>query len=93
MSINTLFSNNDYDLKCGKLTCVSINSNCINTCSNEGLGSQIFDRIDNSNNGVTLSCSNGYTINGSSSISLNNDQYCEIIFNNNNWICSKFNKV
>ena len=52
-----------------------------------------FNRIDSSTNGVTLLCPNGYTINGNSSLSLNIGQSCEIVFNNDDWIASRFNKV
>jgi hypothetical protein len=49
-----------------------------------------FIRIDNSNNVVTLTAPNGYTINNSNSVNLNNNQTCEIIFNNNNWLCPRY---
>ena len=49
-----------------------------------------FLRTDNSSNVVTISTQSGYTINGASSINLNNNQGCETIFNNNNWIAPRY---
>jgi len=52
--------------------------------------SHYFLRTDNSSNAVTLSAPGGYTINGTNTISLNTNQACEVIFNNNNWIAPRY---
>jgi hypothetical protein len=49
-----------------------------------------FIRVDGSTNQVTLTAPSGYTINNTSTISLGINQTCEIIFNNNNWLCPKY---
>lgn len=50
-----------------------------------------FIRLDNSINVVTLTAPSGYTINNTTSVTINTNQTCEILFNNNNWICTRFN--
>jgi hypothetical protein len=52
-----------------------------------------FNRIDSSTYGVTLTAPTGYTINNNSSLTLSVNQSCEIIFQNDNWIASRFDKV
>lgn len=49
-----------------------------------------FIRIDNSVNSVTLTAPSGYTINNTTNINLNTNQSCEMLFNNNNWICPRY---
>ena len=49
-----------------------------------------FLRVDNSSNTVIFSTQSGYTVNNSSTMSLNTNQGCEMIFNNNNWVAPRY---